>query len=66
MSWALGGVVCKEAICRCDTMTNLRNVNSVKEGDLRLHTIISGLVDKATLEKMGARQGAASEVAGKK
>ena len=47
-------------------MTNLRNVNSVKEGDLRLHTIISGLVDKTPLEKMGARQGAASEVAGKK
>ena len=47
-------------------MTKLRNANTVKEGDLRLHTIISGLVDKTPLEKMGARQGAASEVAGKK
>lgn len=29
----------------------------VKEGDLRLHPIITRLVDKETLEKMGARQG---------
>ncbi|MEL6596038.1 MAG: hypothetical protein AAFQ47_08885 [Pseudomonadota bacterium] len=30
----------------------------VKDGDLRLHPMIGRLVDKETLEKMGARQGA--------
>ncbi len=32
----------------------------VKDGELRLHPIITRLVDKETLEKMGARQAAAS------
>ena len=35
-----------------------------KEGELRLHPIIARLVDKDTLEKLGARRGRAEGAAG--
>lgn len=43
----------------------IRNFRAVaKEGDLRLHPIVTRLVDAETLEKMGARKGATQPDAG--
>lgn len=51
-------VIAQDRKITASVLANFKQV--VKEGDLRLHPIIGRLVDKETLEKMGASQVASS------
>ncbi|EAP76418.1 toxin-activating lysine-acyltransferase [Roseovarius nubinhibens] len=52
-------VIAQDRKITASVLANFKQV--VKEGDLRLHPIIGRLVDKETLEKMGASQANAAE-----
>lgn len=54
INWLLD-VIAPDQKTTVSVLANFKQV--VKEGDLRLHPVISGLVDKETLEKMGASAG---------
>ena len=62
INWLID-VIAPDQKTTASVLGNFKQV--VKEGDLRLHPLIGRLVDKETLEKMGARQGAASDLEGK-
>ncbi len=53
INWLLD-VIAQDAKATTAVLANFKQV--VKDGDLRLHPVITRLVDKETLEKMGAKQ----------
>ncbi|MCG7495092.1 toxin-activating lysine-acyltransferase [Thalassobius sp. Cn5-15] len=59
ISWLID-VIAPDRKTTASVLGNFKQV--VKGGDLRLHPIIGRLVDKETLEKMGASQGEAPDV----
>ena len=53
INWLIGEIAADQKTT-VSVLGNFKQV--VKDGDLRLHPVIARLVDKETLEKMGAKQ----------